>query len=461
MMLVKKIISILTICLMICSIVPMAIYAETAQSPAYIVSGEDYKNGSSYYLGDPARAFTISAPDGYTISRTVEGTYEAQISHYMTSDTLDKIFIKDENSSPAEVAFTDKLYWDQIAPGCKVTVGPLISSEFTEITMGDCDTFFTEPVTVTIEATDGNSGIQSIEYLISDTALGIEDLEDTDFLNSWNLEWKPYNSLNAPIINKVGTYIIYVKAEDNVGNVKYINSCLFAYGGALRYVNDQPNYIDYSGKTKTPVSGNEEILWIKEASGGQTTLFALDNSRDSFKADSIFHVRGIDPYVSSNEWDTYYNMFDDTYRDDVEKDHIYMFDIGVTDPDGNEITEFEPGTDLYVALPDGWDPDDVEAAYIKSGTDESLSETITNDEIVSRNGELYVKLSLNHFSTYVIYDTLSDTEKAAAYPATGPTNKDAEGSSNAPKTGDDTNTALWFIIACAALTACITIRRKA
>ena len=453
----KKIISILTVCLMLLSFVPVVFsYAEVA--PTYTISNHKYQDGNQYWCvpGQPA---TITASDGFTISRTANGEFKETLIQTAYQDPLASIFLKSiETGEVEEIRFNHQINWDQNPPGAEITLnGNYSSFTFTEINMGDCDTYFMEPVTIDIAPSDTNgSGVARVQYIVSDYPLDLEDLETLE-----SSKWQTYND-NELVINTIGTYIVYVKVTDNVGNVKYINSCLFAYGGALRYVNDQPNYIDYNGTTKTPVNNDTELFWIKEDSGGQTTLFALDNSRDSFSADSILHVRGIDPFVSSDEWNTYYNMLDDTYRDAIEKDHIYMFDVGVTDPNGDEITEFEPGTDLYVALPDGWDPDDVEAAYIKPGTDEALSETITNDEIVSRNGEWFVKLSLNHFSTYVIYDKLSDSEKAAANPVDKDTKTDsAKGSSSTPKTGDDTNTALWFIIACAALTACITIRRKA
>lgn len=450
----KKIISILTVCLMLLSFVP-AVFSYAEATPTYTISNHKYQDGNQYWCvpGQPA---TITASDGFTISRTADGEFKEALIQTAYQDPPASVFLKSiETGEVTEVQFTDQINWDQNAPGAAVTVGGTYSSSaFTEINMGDCDTYFMEPVTIDIATSDTNgSGVASVQYIVRDYPLNLEDLETLE-----ESEWQTCDE-NKLVINSIGTYIVYFKITDNVGNVKYVNSCLFAYGGALRIENDNPYYIAPDGTTKAEVKF-EDISWLKEQAGGMTAWFGLDNSSGKFEDASVFHVEWLDKDTSEDKWNGLFNQLDMNHRESIEGDKMYMFDIGVTDPEGRELTN--SSAPVYVEIPADWDTDDLKAAYIAPGADEAVSVSIAEEDVVPANGGQFVKLSLNHFSPYVIYDSLSDEEKAAAGNQSAPADKDTDDKkASEPKTGDTSHSALWFIILCAAFTTCVSVKRKA
>lgn len=76
--------------------------------------------------------------------------------------------------------------------------------------------FYKEYKTVSINANDNGSGVDSIYYYISKEALSEEDLKaDT-------IDWIAYD--NKFIINNNQKYVIYAKITDRAGNVTYISS---------------------------------------------------------------------------------------------------------------------------------------------------------------------------------------------------------------------------------------------
>lgn len=72
-----------------------------------------------------------------------------------------------------------------------------------------------------VNATDNMSGIKSIDYYISETLILEENLSNTD--------WISYEENIT--VNSEGNNIIYIKAEDNSGNITYINTDYIVYNG--------------------------------------------------------------------------------------------------------------------------------------------------------------------------------------------------------------------------------------
>jgi len=469
----KKGLSILTVCLMVLSFVPAAFsYAEAA--PTYTISNFQYQDGNQYWCvpGHPAE---IRPSDGYSINLEPEGDFKEALIQTAYQELPESVFFKDlETGEVIEVPFTDKINWDQNAPGAIVTVGGEYQSyEFTEIDMGNCDTYFMEEVTIDVEVSDTNgSGVKSVQYVVSDYPLVLEDLEALD-VSEWQNCYEQSPGKYALTINSIGTYILYFKITDNVENVKYVNSCLFAYGGALRIENDNSFYIGPDGTTKAKVK-HEDISWLKEQAGDMTAWFGLDNSHSTFETGSVFHVKWDTETSAGNQWDDLLADLDTNHCESVEDDKMYFFDTGVTDPEGREVTN--SSAPVYVEIPSDWDTDDLKAVYVAPGTDESVSISITEEDIIPAEGTQFVRLNLPHFSPYVIYDSLSDEEKAPSEPTdkepatpdpsdpSEPSDKEPAApatSAQTPQTGDTSHLAFWFLIICAALTACVAARRKA
>ena len=73
--------------------------------------------------------------------------------------------------------------------------------------------------TATVTASDSISGVENVEYVISETAYAsVAELEAA------GLSWKNYSDTFKPSINENKNQIIYVRVTDKAGNVSYIGS---------------------------------------------------------------------------------------------------------------------------------------------------------------------------------------------------------------------------------------------
>lgn len=99
---------------------------------------------------------------------------------------------------------------DSTVPTAEITVKEnKFKSIVNKITFG---LFLKNTDKITVSASDGESGLKSVGFVISDKAI-------TDFSN---VEWNEYNKPFS--INPDGKYIVYVKAEDKVGNSKIVGT---------------------------------------------------------------------------------------------------------------------------------------------------------------------------------------------------------------------------------------------
>lgn len=219
--------------------------------------------------------------------------------------------------------------------------------------------------------------------------------------------------------------------------------------GDAEYKNDILHFTRNDGTTSVLIT-DENVTWLKEEVNEQNVWFGLNNSTHEFSEGSLFWVRLLNQETTSDSWITYYNMLDDSHKNNIEKDHLWMFEIGVTSPDGTEYNSLNSTTNFYVQLDDTWDADELNAVYISEGPDE---------DVICSSGELepptepdmFVSLEINHFSPYAIYDIYTkeeadaDNKNTPAIPDPEPSDPDDSSSlkSNVPKTGDSSTPNLW------------------
>ena len=151
--------------------------------------------------------FTVTLADGYSKTEDfavrVNGTaVEPQADgRYMVSGVQE-----DQKITAEGVA-------DITAPEAQVTVEENSWKSFLNtITFG---LFFRESKTVEITASDAGSGVDTVQYYVSDTALDREEIAAVDSWNSYS---------DAFSIDREDTCIIYAKAADRAGNTVYISS---------------------------------------------------------------------------------------------------------------------------------------------------------------------------------------------------------------------------------------------
>lgn len=151
-------------------------------------------------------AFTVNISDGYSktdafavktngteLTANSDGRYTVNV----TADTQITVEgVEDVTAPTAEIAVNENTFKDFI----------------NNITFG---IFAKDKYDVTISAEDSGSGVDTIEYYVTDTAIS-----ESDIVN--HSEWTAYS--DAFGINNEGKYIIYAKITDNAGNTTFISS---------------------------------------------------------------------------------------------------------------------------------------------------------------------------------------------------------------------------------------------
>ena len=164
------------------------------------------------------------------------------------------------------------------------------------------------------------------------------------------------------------------------------------------------NYVDEHGKTSAEITGNE-IIWLKESSDNSSAWYAIDNSKGTFRTGSRFWVKWLSPEINRDEFYKYYNQLDEEVKNKVKNNNMWIFLTGVTDPDGNEYTNFDGTIDYYIQIGEDWDVEDINAVFISAGKDEVLSVSYVNFPGINSQ---FAKISLSHFSPYAVFNTSSE-----------------------------------------------------
>lgn len=236
-------------------------------------------------------------------------------------------------------------------------------------------------------------------------------IENITFTNCESLEYVEIPNLQDcskdAFLNllKIVTFKIPASMR-NFGLEKFENSdktkIIYIDWGEKIINNDIINYVDESGKTSAEITGNE-IIWLKETSENSSAWYAIDNSDGIFKPGSKFWVKWLSPKINKKEFYEYYNKLDKEHKKQVEKNKLWIFLTGVTDPDGNEYTNFDKNINYYVQLGEDWEKNDIKAVFIDNYKDDVLEVSYENLEFPEGKSE-FAKLSMKHFSPYAIYD---------------------------------------------------------
>ncbi len=182
------------------------------------------------------------------------------------------------------------------------------------------------------------------------------------------------------------------------------------------------NYVDDYGKTSAEVIENE-MIWLKESSDGSSAWYAVDNSKGVFRKGSRFWVKWLSPKSDKEEFDKYYSQLDESQKNKVEENKLWIFLTGVTDPDGNDYSTLSTPIDYYVQIGQDWDKEDISAVFISEGKDDNLDVSYKKIKFPEGNTE-FAKLSLIHFSPYAIFDELNDTPAQKNENSNYPTNEE-------------------------------------
>ena len=187
----------------------------TANIVEYAADGSEYDVNSNDWIHTD---FVITAKAGYKLSLTdtADGTWSDTLtaSDETAHGTL-KFYVKNTATGVISLAVHENYKIDKTKPigEVKLNERPFFQTVLNKITFG---LFFKDDVNVKLTATDEASGIKSVRYFKSDKVLTTAEV-------SAITEWTDNSdfTIKAEDMEK---FIIYVRMEDNAGNVAYIGS---------------------------------------------------------------------------------------------------------------------------------------------------------------------------------------------------------------------------------------------
>lgn len=135
---------------------------------------------------------------------------------------------------------------DKTAPAAEVVIGENRWSAFLNtITFG---LFSNETQRIVVNASDLGSGVASVQYYITESALALDEVRALD-------EWADYTK---PIkVSPNGKYIVYAKVTDNSGNVTYVSSEGLMLSTVAPVVGGVEDGESYYGDLSLNVSGTD------------------------------------------------------------------------------------------------------------------------------------------------------------------------------------------------------------
>ncbi len=165
-------------------------------------------------------------------------------------------------------------------------------------------------------------------------------------------------------------------------------------------------FVSDTGTTSAVMKPSNEdenkIVWLREESDGTAAWYGFDNSEGALPEGSVVSVSWLDE--DEADFQEHYEKLDDEYKKKAEDGKLWLFDLEACNSSGDAIHEFEGDKQMqvYVELGNDWDVDDIEALFVADGKDERINARLDKTEDETGHKQ-YAVLTLDHFSTYVIY----------------------------------------------------------
>ena len=187
----------------------------TANIVEYVADGSEYGVNSNDWLN---KDFIITAKEGYKLSLTDTANGEWVDSLTASDETGNgklTFFVKNTETGVISAAVTENYKIDKTAPTGEVKLNERTAFQkfINTITFG---LFFKDDVHVKLTAEDEASGVKSVLYFKSDMILTDDEVRAiTDWTDNSDFD------IEAKDMEK---FVIYVRIEDNAGNVTFIGS---------------------------------------------------------------------------------------------------------------------------------------------------------------------------------------------------------------------------------------------
>lgn len=260
----------------------------TADILEYKADGGEYSVNSNGWINTD---FTVTAKDGYLLSLTVavDGEWtETLTASDETADGSLTFYVKNTATGAISSAVTERYKIDRTAPTGEVSLNgrSAFQTVLSRITFG---LFFRDAVSVRLTADDDASGVKSVGYYKSDRALTDEEVRN---LTGWT-----DNSDFGIAAEDRDRFIIYVRIEDNAGNVGYIGSDGATFDTTAPVISGVENgRTYYVTKKVTVIDENLESVTL-DGEPVSTTEFILPGDTDA-----IYVIRATDKAGNVTEY---------------------------------------------------------------------------------------------------------------------------------------------------------------
>ena len=262
----------------------------TANIVEYAADGSEYSVNSNDWINTD---FVITAKQGYKLSLTDTANGEWADSLTASDETGNgklTFFVKNTETGIISAAVTENYKIDKTAPTGEVKLNERTAFQkfINTITFG---LFFKDDVNVKLTAKDEASGVKSVLYFKSDRILTDEEVRAiTDWTDNSDFD------IEAKDMEK---FVIYVRIEDNAGNVTFIGSDGATFDTAAPEIigieNGKTYYV-----TKKVVIDDENLESV--ILNGETVedVFSLAGDKDA-----AYAIRAVDKAGNVTEYTVY------------------------------------------------------------------------------------------------------------------------------------------------------------
>lgn len=300
----------------------------TANITEYTADGSEYRVNSNDWINTD---FVITANDGWklSLSKDIDGEWADTLT---ASDETDNgsltFYVKNTATGAISEAVTELYKIDRTAPTGEVRLNKRMAfGEFiSTVTFG---MLFGNDVDVELTAADNASGVKSVMYFKSDKALSETEIRTvTDWTDKSDF------SIEAKDADRV---IVYVRIEDNAGNIAYISSDGMTFDTTAPAVTGVENGKTYYVTKKVTVDdGNLESVTLNgDPVGGEFTLAG--------DTDMTYVIRAVDKVGNMTEYTVHMKPISsvtDAIRD-ITADNVKSDDAGMISSVERQLLEID------------------------------------------------------------------------------------------------------------------------
>lgn len=300
----------------------------TANITEYTADGSEYRVNSNDWINTD---FVITANEGWklSLSKDIDGEWADTLT---ASDETDNgsltFYVKNTATGAISEAVTELYKIDRTAPTGEVRLNKRTAfGEFiSTVTFG---MLFGNDVDVELTAADNASGVKSVMYFKSDKALSETEIRTvTDWTDKSDF------SIEAKDADRV---IVYVRIEDNAGNIAYISSDGMTFDTTAPAVTGVENGKTYYVTKKVTVDdGNLESVTLNgDPVGGEFTLAG--------DTDMTYVIRAVDKVGNVTEYTVHMKPISsvtDAIRD-ITADNVKSDDAGMISSVERQLLEID------------------------------------------------------------------------------------------------------------------------